>query len=119
MANTTQIKLSMQQSVARIIVFTAVLIMVTDTVYMNLNGLYDGDHTKCIVFSSMPKWSFYLLENVGELFIVVILGVMIGVIAEQYFRKSNDSIPATRCWRSPMPPSCPFVLVVWYRSSTR
>ena len=93
MANTTQIKLSMQQSVARIIVFTAVLIMVTDTVYMNLNGLYDGDHTKCIVFSSMPKWSFYLLENVGELFIVVILGVMIGVIAEQYFRKIKRFYP--------------------------
>jgi uncharacterized membrane protein YraQ (UPF0718 family) len=83
----------MQQSVARIIVFTAVLIMVTDTVYMNLNGLYDGDHTKCIVFSSMPKWSFYLLENVGELFIVVILGVMIGVIAEQYFRKIKRFYP--------------------------
>ena len=86
-------KLSMQQSAARVVVFTAILIMVADTIYMNLNGLYDGDHTKCIVFTSMPKWSFYLLENVGELFIVVILGVMIGVIAEQYFRKIKRFYP--------------------------
>jgi uncharacterized membrane protein YraQ (UPF0718 family) len=93
MMNTTQMKLSAQQSLARAVVFFAVLLIVADTIYMNLNGLYDGDHTKCIVFNSMPKWSFYLLENVGELFVVVILGVMIGVIAEQYFRKIKRFYP--------------------------
>jgi uncharacterized membrane protein YraQ (UPF0718 family) len=41
----------------------------------------------------MPKWCFYLLENVGELFIVVLLGVIIGVIAEQYFRKIKRFYP--------------------------
>lgn len=86
-------KLSARQLTARIIVSLSILIMIVDTVYMNLNGLYDGDHTKCIVFNSMPKWSFYLLENVVELFIVVVLGVMIGVIAEQYFRKIKRFYP--------------------------
>jgi uncharacterized membrane protein YraQ (UPF0718 family) len=85
--------LSLQQSTARIIVITAILIMVADTVYMNMAGLYDGDHTKCIIFSSMPKWSFYLLENVVELLIVVVIGVMIGVVAEQYFRKIKRFYP--------------------------
>jgi uncharacterized membrane protein YraQ (UPF0718 family) len=93
MAHSSKIKLSAQQTIARVIVLTAILVMVADTIYMNLNGLYDGDHTKCIVFSSMPKWCFYLLENVVELFIVVILGVMIGVIAEQYFRKIKRFYP--------------------------
>ena len=93
MDNMTQIKLSARQLTARIIVLSAILLIVADTVYMNLNGLFDGDHTKCIVFNSMPKWSFYLLENVGELFVVVILGIMIGVIAEQYFRKIKRFYP--------------------------
>lgn len=93
MEKTVQMKLTVQQSVARVVVMFSILLMVADTIYMNLNGLYDGDHTKCIVFSSMPKWSFYLLENVGELVVVVILGVMIGVIAEQYFRKIKRFYP--------------------------
>src|SRR5574344_2162448 len=93
MASTAQAKFSAQQWSARAIVITAILIMVADTIYMNIAGLYDGDHAKCIVFSSMPKWCFYLLENVVELFIVVILGVMIGVIAEQYFRKIKRFYP--------------------------
>ena len=93
MANTIQMKMSTRQMIARVIVLSAILVMVADTIYMNMNGLYDGDHTKCIVYSSIPKWSFYLLENVVELFIVVILGVMIGVIAEQYFRKIKRFYP--------------------------
>lgn len=93
MGNTVQMKLSSPQWTARIIVFLALFALVADTLYMNLNGLYDGDHTKCIIYSSMPKWCFYLLENVVELFVVVILGIMIGVIAEQYFRKIKRFYP--------------------------
>ena len=93
MNNSAQIKMTGRQSAARAIVIFSILLLVADTIYMNLNGLYDGDHTKCIVFSSMPKWSFYLLENVGELLVVVIIGVMIGVIAEQYFRKIKRFYP--------------------------
>ena len=73
MNNSAQIKMTGRQSAARAIVIFSILLLVADTIYMNLNGLYDGDHTKCIVFSSMPKWSFYLLENVGELLVVVII----------------------------------------------
>jgi uncharacterized protein len=93
MEKTSQMKLSAQQSIARIIVFTAVLVMIVDTIYMNVNGLFLGNHAKCVVFRSIPKWTFYLLENIVELFIVVILGVMIGVIAEQYFRKIKRYYP--------------------------
>jgi uncharacterized membrane protein YraQ (UPF0718 family) len=93
MEKMAQMKLSTSQLTARIIILSAMALLVADTVYMNLNGLYGADHTKCIVFSSMPKWCFYLLENVGELFVVVILGVMIGVIAEQYFRKIKRFYP--------------------------
>jgi len=93
MEKMAQAKMSAKQLTARVIVLSAILVMVVDTIYMNLNGLYDGNHAKCIIFKSMPKWSFYLLENVAELFIVVILGVMIGVIAEQYFRKIKRFYP--------------------------
>jgi hypothetical protein len=42
MTQMTQMKLSAKQLTARIIVLLAILVMVTDTIYMNLNGLYDG-----------------------------------------------------------------------------
>src|SRR5574344_2653514 len=93
MDKAVQLKMTTRQIVARMIVMLSVLLMVADTIYMNINGLYDGDHTQCIVFSSMPRWCFYLLENVGELLVVVIIGVMIGVIAEQYFRKIKRFYP--------------------------
>src|SRR5574344_173902 len=93
MSSSAQMKLSMPQSASRVVVIFSILLMIADTVYMNLNGIYDGNHTKCIVFSSMPKWCFYLLENVVELLVVVIIGVMIGVVAEQYFRKIKRFYP--------------------------
>jgi uncharacterized protein len=93
MEKISQMKLSTLQLIARIIVLAAVLVMIVDIIYMNVNGLFYGNHAKCIVFRSMPKWTFYLLENIVELFIVVILGVMVGVIAEQYFRKIKRFYP--------------------------
>jgi uncharacterized membrane protein YraQ (UPF0718 family) len=93
MEKISQMKLPTRHLIARIIVFTAVLIMIVDTIYMNVNCLFYGNHARCIVFRSMPKWTFYLLENIVELLIVVILGVMVGVIAEQYFRKIKRFYP--------------------------
>lgn len=93
MEKNNQAKLNATQITARIIILSCFLILIADTIYMNVNGIFDGNHAKCIIFNSMPKWSFYLLENVVELTIVVIIGVMISIIAEQYFRKIKRFYP--------------------------
>src|SRR5574344_1325230 len=88
-----QVKLSGLQITSRIIVAFCFLILLADFVYMNIAGITGGDHSKCLMFQSMPKWCFYLLENVVELVIVVIIGVMISVVVEQYFRKIKRFYP--------------------------
>jgi uncharacterized membrane protein YraQ (UPF0718 family) len=93
MENRAKVSLAANQIMARTIIMGSILVMVADTVYMNINGIFDGDHRRCIVFNAMPQWAFYLLENVVELLIVVIIGVMIGVVAEQYFRKIKRFYP--------------------------
>src|SRR5574344_93316 len=93
MSTQKQVKLSGLQITSRIIVAFCFLILLADFVYMNIAGTTGGDHSKCLMFQSMPKWCFYLLENVVELVIVVIIGVMISVDVEQYFRKIKRFYP--------------------------
>jgi uncharacterized membrane protein YraQ (UPF0718 family) len=93
MTTVKPVKLTTLQIISRIIVAFCFLVMLTDIVYMNIAGIAGGDHSKCVLFSSMPKWCFYLLENVVELVLVVIIGVMFSVIVEQYFRKIKRFYP--------------------------
>lgn len=92
-SNPQIVKLKTNQILSRIVVYFCIFIVLADIVYMNVSGIYGGDHSKCMVFKSMPKWCFYLLENVVELVIVVIIGVMIGVVVEKYFRKIKRFYP--------------------------
>lgn len=78
---------------ARIIVFSVFFIVVAHTFYMNIMGFNSLSHDACIVYKSVPKWFFYLYENILELIIVVILGIFAGVISEKYFLKIKRFYP--------------------------
>lgn len=78
---------------SKIIVICAIMITVVDMIYMNLMGIGALNHEACIIYESMPKWLFYLYENVFELLVVVLLGVFAGVIMEQYFHKIKRFYP--------------------------
>lgn len=82
-----------QKRISRIIVLSVILITVIHMVYMNLMGFSSLSHDACIVYSSVPRWFFYLYENILELFIVVILGVLAGVLVEHYFHKIKRFYP--------------------------
>ncbi|MBP1664757.1 MAG: putative permease [Bacteroidetes bacterium] len=49
-------------------------------------------NSRILVFGVM-KWFFQLYENFIELFVVVILGVFVGVLIEQYFNKIKRFYP--------------------------
>jgi len=82
-----------QKSVSRTIVITVIMITVIHMIYMNMMGFSSLSHEACIVYSSVPRWFFYLYENILELFIVVILGVFAGVLVERYFYKIKRFYP--------------------------
>ncbi len=81
------------KKISRIIVVSAVLFTVIDMIYMNLMGINVLNHDACVIYSSLPKWLFYIYENIFELLIVVLLGVFAGVIMEQYFYKIKRFYP--------------------------
>jgi len=82
-----------QKNISRTIVLSVIMITVIHMIYMNMMGFNSLSHDACVVYSSVPRWFFYLYENILELFIVVILGVFAGVLVEQYFHKIKRFYP--------------------------
>lgn len=78
---------------AKHIVLGVIAITILHTMYMNLMGFNSLSHDACMVYKSVPKWFFYLYENILELFIVVILGIFAGVLMEKYFLKIKRFYP--------------------------
>lgn len=78
---------------SKIIVIGVILITVAHMIYMNMMGFTSLSHEACVVYTAVPRWFFYLYENILELFIVVILGVFAGVMVEQYFYKIKRFYP--------------------------
>ncbi len=82
-----------KKNISRVIVLSVIMITVIHMIYMNMMGFNSLSHDACVVYSSVPRWFFYLYENILELFIVVILGVFAGVLVEQYFQKLKRFYP--------------------------
>ncbi len=82
-----------QKVTSKVIVLSVIMITVIHMIYMNMMGFNSLSHDACVVYSSVPRWFFYLYENILELFIVVILGVFAGVLVEQYFHKLKRFYP--------------------------
>ena len=78
---------------AKHIVLGVIAITIFHTMYMNMMGFNSLSHDACVVYKSVPKWLFYLYENILELFIVVILGIFAGVLMEKYFFKIKRFYP--------------------------
>ncbi len=81
---------------SRIIVFSVIAITVIHSVYMNIMGFSSLSHDACVVYKSIPKWLFYVYENVFELAIVVTLGVFAGVMSDVYFSRIERFYPKTQ-----------------------
>lgn len=82
-----------EQRNAKIIVFSVFFIVILHTIYMNIMGFNSLSHDACLVYKSVPRWFFYLYENILELLIVVIIGLFAGVLTEKYFLKIKRFYP--------------------------
>jgi len=82
-----------EQRNSKIIVISVFLIVILHTIYMNIMGFNSLSHDACLVYKSVPRWFFYLYENILELFIVVIIGLFAGVLTEKYFLKIKRFYP--------------------------
>ncbi len=85
--------LSGKELVARVIVISAISIMLVDTVYMNITGIGYGHKEQCVLYNFMPHWLFLVYEHFIELFMVVLLGIFGGVLIELYTKKVKRFFP--------------------------
>ena len=86
----------MSPKAARIVIFGTIAITVIHAIYMNIMGFSSLSHDACFVYKSIPRWLFLVYENAFELFIVVVLGVFAGVMAEVYFARIERFYPKTQ-----------------------
>jgi uncharacterized membrane protein YraQ (UPF0718 family) len=92
--NTTRsLQTAKDQRNARIFIFGVLALVVAHTLYMNAMGFTPLNHSNCAIYKSVPKWFFQLYESFGELFVVVILGILAGVLLEKYFFKIKRFYP--------------------------
>lgn len=78
---------------ARILIFSVLTLVVVHTLYMNIMGFNSLSHDACIVYKNVPRWFFLLYENFIELFVVIVLGILAGVLIEKYFFKIKRFYP--------------------------
>src|SRR5665647_2806469 len=82
-----------EQRNARLFIFSVIILVVAHTIYMNIMGFNTLSHDACIVYKNVPRWFFQLYESFLELFVVVILGILAGVLMEKYFFKIKRFYP--------------------------
>ncbi len=82
-----------KEIIAKVIIFTAIGLMVADTIYKNISGITYANQDQCVLYSFLPKWAFFIYENVVELFLIVLLGIFGGVLIEQHLKKVKRFFP--------------------------
>ena len=82
-----------EQRNARIFIFSVLILVVAHTLYMNMMGFTSLSHDACVVYKTVPRWFFQFYESFLELFVVVILGILAGVLLEKYFFKIKRFYP--------------------------
>ena len=87
------IQTAKDQRNARILIFSVLILVVVHTLYMNMMGFTSLSHDACVVYKTVPKWFFQFYESFLELFVVVILGILAGVLMEKYFFKIKRFYP--------------------------
>jgi uncharacterized membrane protein YraQ (UPF0718 family) len=81
---------------ARIVIISAIILTVIDTIYLNILGSYQMEQEKCIIYNALPKWLFLLYEYLIEYLIIVTIGIFVAVLAEHHIRKAKRFFPRTQ-----------------------
>jgi uncharacterized membrane protein YraQ (UPF0718 family) len=82
-----------KQGWARVVIFTAIILTVADTIYLNVLGINQMERERCVVYNAMPRWLFLIYEYFVEYLIVVMIGVFGAVLVEQYLTKARRFFP--------------------------
>ena len=78
---------------ARLLVWISLGLLGLDTIYKYYYGITYAVRENCIIYSSLPRWAFLALEQILELFLVVVVGVFFATILERQMPKLGRYVP--------------------------
>lgn len=78
---------------AKLVIISAIIIMIAHTLYMNIAGISFGQKELCVLYKNVPRWLFCFYEYFIELCIIVMMGIFGGVLIEQYSKKVKRFFP--------------------------
>lgn len=78
---------------SKILIFSALTVLIVDTIYKYYNGITYLSRQNCILFSTLPRWAFLIYEYFFELIMLVLVGIFTAALVEKYFLRLNKIIP--------------------------
>ncbi len=75
------------------VLFLSILFIVIDLIYRLVKNISPINKEDCIINHFLSKNLFFLFENFFELFVIVLVGVFIAVIIENYFFRFKGYLP--------------------------
>lgn len=82
-----------RELIAKFTIFSAIFLMLADTIYMSVNGITAENRELCVIYSFLPRWLFLIYEYLIELVITVLIGIFAGVLIEQHSKKLKRFYP--------------------------
>ncbi|MFC1613838.1 permease [Gemmatimonadota bacterium] len=76
-----------------VLAWTCIAVYSADWIYRSIYGITYETRQNCVLYRNVPKWFFMLYENVLELFMVVVIGVVIAALVEKYFKRISPVFP--------------------------
>jgi len=83
----------MERRFWKALVIIALVFMVVDGIYKNVNNITYLEREKCIVYASLPRPMFLLFEYFIELPLLVIVGIHLAALLEKHFSKYKRLYP--------------------------
>ncbi len=78
---------------AKIVIIGSLALLIIDFIYSQYMGINYTTRDRCVIYSFLPRWAFLIYEYLFELFIVVLMGVFVGILLEEHANKLKRFFP--------------------------
>ena len=79
----------------RFSIYLSLFLLMLDTVYKIINGISYLNREKCLLYSTLPRWVFWVYEYFFELLLLVIAAIFAATLLDTYFSRIKKCIPKT------------------------
>lgn len=85
-----------KELIFKILIFFTLTVLFADIVYKSYYGITYHTRENCILYTTLPKWLFWIYEYTVDLFMTVLAGIFIGTLLQKYFTKYKRLYPRSQ-----------------------